>query len=782
MVWGGQVEYTCPANNTDRQLSPIPSGPLPVCEGNPCLSTLSPRPYGLFSTVCAEGQMIPHGEKCELLCAPGYIAFGEAASCNHADLDTGTQECFRQPHSTDVYVKWGSDQPCGAGDQTLYSGVAVTARSTESGGGANRLCLPAQPASSAGNKGNDRGSQLSSVEWETEVYKRTTYGFLASMNRYTVLCSVCAREKVSGMILWGSKTCPERSTLEFSGAVMADLSKPNPLECVPQEDAIAKGNDRINYGGRLSLVETADGAAPMYYKNFELACSRCSAIVEPGASYTRWGNEKCPDHAKSVYTGYIVGSLKGQSSYICLNSDDESNKFASQNQRGPEVYRVQYKWHTDAVNDGERAVCSSCRAIGRQWSLMIPGRSDCENQALTTDYSGYLMAERSVGRSQFICVDSTAKGIPVGSASGTQFALLYPVETNNGGIPSYADNLELTCAQCSSNAGPTYVRWGRTTCPSAATIMYAGIAAGSDRVDNGGGFNLQCLHGSPEYGNSDNATVNANTAKLYRAEYATNAAASGRGLWQLWHLHNRDMPCVVCQSTGSLAVYMQPGDPMCPSGWSTEYSGFVMSSPLNTRRSEYVCVDKDAEAATEGDNILNTKSAQLSPVEVLREDGDLLESYSSYAELGCSVCSQPNPKITCPQLTAPSGGSLTCTNEFRYASACSYACEPAFVLTGGGTAVCGDDGQWIGAASVTCSAPSVATTAVYTRWGSDSCDPLDSALYAGRAAGPRSTSAGGANPLCLPATISEAASKIGNAAHDGGSDIAGLEYYTNAVS
>ena len=77
-------------------------------------------------------------------------------------------------------------------------------------------------------------------------------------------------------------------------------------------------------------------------------------------------------------------------------------------------------------------------------------------------------------------------------------------------IPGYTDGAELTCAQCSSDVGPTYVRWGKSSCPSGGTLLYAGLAAGGGSGRNNGannnyeplggnGFNYQCLHSDPQY-------------------------------------------------------------------------------------------------------------------------------------------------------------------------------------------------------------------------------------------------------------------------------------------
>ena len=161
---------------------------------------------------------------------------------------------------------------------------------------------------------------------------------------------------------------------------------------------------------------------------------------------------------------------------------------------------------------------------------------------------------------------------------------------------SYIDHFEVACAQCSSGVGPTYVRWGRTTCDAASTLVYKGRAAGSHHADAGSGHNLLCLHQTPKYG--QNKTGESGTgARLYRAEYNTKLY----GIPQMWALHGRDVPCAVCQSAASLASLMQSGGTRCPGRWHTAYAGYIMSSPINTRRSEYVCVDSSPTAYNNSD-------------------------------------------------------------------------------------------------------------------------------------------------------------------------------------
>ena len=173
-----------------------------------------------------------------------------------------------------------------------------------------------------------------------------------------------------------------------------------------------------------------------------------------------------------------------------------------------DVYKVEYMHAADgplsslSALDKHDAVCALCQAPDRQWSLMVPGRNDCPS-GFVVDYSGHLMAEtyNAAGPTQHVCVDDETEGI-VDSETDSPSAGLYSVETGDGfgAAGGYIDNKEATCAQCSSDGGPAYVRWGRSSCPEAAKLVYAGLAAGSHYTGHtGGGYNFLCMHSEAAY-------------------------------------------------------------------------------------------------------------------------------------------------------------------------------------------------------------------------------------------------------------------------------------------
>jgi hypothetical protein len=595
-----------------------------------------------------------------------------------------------------------------------------------------------------------------------------------------------------------------------------------------------------NSGSRISPTETQEIDSAGYLDNIELPCAQCQIEATTGGLFELWGSQSCPMGTDRIGTagGIMAGTTQGivspmaaneggATNFICLGVGGQMSlgRFDTDEQAGSAIGAVTYgDGNALWFQAGAPVTCSTCQTPGRGWNMMVPGRSSCPS-GFTLDYAGWLLSTRHAAapvrtpsvsstatqKAAYVCVyNDTVANSGVLSASKTS-TRLYATETA-GDVQGYPDHAELTCAQCSSNAGPTYVRWGRLSCPPAAKLLYAGVAAGSHYEAVGGGYNYQCLHPRPEVNQLSDSTPNALTARLYRVEYETSA----KGLWQFWSLHDEDVPCAVCQSTGSLATIMQPGSPSCPAGWSTEYEGFIMSSPAGSfnagtppppppvmsgsQRSEYVCVDAEAEALPTidstyhpnsadnsildhmNDAVNNSGAALLAPVEVRHtnpsQPSDILDGYTGYAELRCSRCSSPDPSIRCPGLASPGNGSVSCDNGNFYASRCTFSCFRGFQLHGLPMAVCMASGHWSSNTAVSCELPVQPATDVYVAWGGGACHALDDELYRGRAVGPRSADVGsGANRLCLN---NEAGHDTTNRGENGGGQLVSTEFTTGA--
>ena len=137
--------------------------------------------------------------------------------------------------------------------------------------------------------------------------------------------------------------------------------------------------------------------------------------------------------------------------------------------------------------------------------------------------------------------------------------------------------------------------------------------------------------------------------------------------------------------------------------------------------------------------------------EIYEENGNELPGYTKFAELRCTTCSKPHPKIKCPTIDVVSNVSYTCTNDRWFASTCSFTCTPGFIFTGAPVEVrCLSTGQWsVDPTTQRCQSPRAIPKDVYTRWGDTVCDKLDTKLYTGRAIGSPYHEGSGANRLCL---------------------------------
>ena len=179
------------------------------------------------------------------------------------------------------------------------------------------------------------------------------------------------------------------------------------------------------------------------------------------------------------------------------------------------------------------------------------------------------------------------------------------------------------------SGGATYIRWGRTTCPSGAELVYPGWAAGSHHSHGGGGANYLCVTKQPQTLSYDPATNN--DGLLYGAEYE----AENRLPYRL--IDDQDAPCALCYTASREAVFMLPGRYTCPSGWTREYYGYLVSTAHNDRRSTFECMDVSPETVPGG----HANSNHALFVHVEPRCGVLpCPPYENTKEMTCAVCSK----------------------------------------------------------------------------------------------------------------------------------------------
>lgn len=147
----------------------------------------------------------------------------------------------------------------------------------------------------------------------------------------------------------------------------------------------------------------------------------------------------------------------------------------------------------------------------------------------------------------------------------------------------------------------------------------------------GGGTNFVCLTDSPIYGKVIGGFQG--TGAIYGTEYETS------GFPGLSNLAQHDAPCAVCYVRKRGSQIMIPGTNKCPSGWTREYKGYLMSSHYDhAHPSEYVCIDEGAEAVPGSHR--NTNGALLYMVQGNCGHALTCGPYIHGHELTCVVCTK----------------------------------------------------------------------------------------------------------------------------------------------
>ena len=173
------------------------------------------------------------------------------------------------------------------------------------------------------------------------------------------------------------------------------------------------------------------------------------------------------------------------------------------------------------------------------------------------------------------------------------------------------------------NGGVVYTRWGRIFCPKTTGTqkLYTGKVAGNHYSHTGGGANYICLPDQPEF-YLNTSTTSSNNSHIY--------GTIG--------YNNNSIPCVVCYVPNRTTYLMIPAKITCPTSWTTEYQGYLMTShPNQSQNTVYECVDKNAKgisgsgAKTDGTLFYHVQ-AQC--------NNQICPPYNNEKELACVVCTK----------------------------------------------------------------------------------------------------------------------------------------------
>ena len=130
----------------------------------------------------------------------------------------------------------------------------------------------------------------------------------------------------------------------------------------------------------------------------------------------------------------------------------------------------------------------------------------------------------------------------------------------------------------------------------------------------------------PEY-NLPSGTGEEQRSPVWGAEYEQPVGGT----------HDHDVPCAVCLGTTRETVLMIPAKTSCPTSWTKEYDGYLMSNWKDWHRTMFVCVDREQELLP--GTGANTNGALFYPTEV---DCTNLPCppYNNEQELNCVVCTK----------------------------------------------------------------------------------------------------------------------------------------------
>ena len=177
------------------------------------------------------------------------------------------------------------------------------------------------------------------------------------------------------------------------------------------------------------------------------------------------------------------------------------------------------------------------------------------------------------------------------------------------------------------SGGVIYTRWGKSTCPTTAgtQLVYAGRVGGTFAGHNGGGANYLCMPPDPQY--STYAPGVRGHSSMYGVEYENPIGGTT----------DNDATCAVCYVSTRETQLMLPAKTSCPTSWTREYHGYLMSEHDIHKRTSFVCVDGAFEAVPGSQG--HGSSGHFYHVEAAC--GTMpCPPYVDYKELTCAVCTK----------------------------------------------------------------------------------------------------------------------------------------------
>jgi len=134
----------------------------------------------------------------------------------------------------------------------------------------------------------------------------------------------------------------------------------------------------------------------------------------------------------------------------------------------------------------------------------------------------------------------------------------------------------------SGGSGSVFTRWGNPAEPAGTTLLYTGFTYGNAMNSIGGGAEYLCLQGGDPGVDATSVALNGefiwSTSTIGLQEYMPPGITTGK-----------NVHCAVAFANSP--SFVNWGSETCPTGWSSAYSGYTMSSQFQDETSGRICVD-----------------------------------------------------------------------------------------------------------------------------------------------------------------------------------------------
>ncbi|XP_065648239.1 uncharacterized protein LOC100204569 isoform X2 [Hydra vulgaris] len=157
--------------------------------------------------------------------------------------------------------------------------------------------------------------------------------------------------------------------------------------------------------------------------------------------------------------------------------------------------------------------------------------------------------------------------------------------------PSGKPGINGTCLNCAfTKYHITYTHWGKSSCRIDRSTIYSGYIGSPANMDEGGGSNYLCMPELPKYYKND--TVSSKNSPIFGVEFELEKSNIMDLKYKEKHFNAL---CSICDVNERTNYLMIPAAFECPPSWHKEYTGFLMAQKKSLMRTQYICVDQEAD-------------------------------------------------------------------------------------------------------------------------------------------------------------------------------------------